>query len=215
MNVGGRPAEARLIADDLVSIRAPDAVEAQRIARTLRDGRWIEVVPGADSVVVQFDNSSMSPEAALGNIEALLRQGRSMDPLPSRRCALHVRYGGDDGPDLADVCRQLGVSRSELIALHSSVEYRVDMLGFTPGFAYLGGLDPRLNVPRLARPRQRVAAGSVGIAGGRTGIYALPGPGGWPLIGRVDEQLFDASAEDPFVLAPGTRVRFAVSSATP
>ena len=119
-----------------------------------------------------------------------------------------VCYGGAYGPDLGDISEQLGLSRDEIIALHSSREYRVDMLGFTPGFAFIGGLDDALNVPRRGEPRVRLEAGSIGIAGGRTGIYTLAGPGGWPLIGRTPMKLFDAHAEEPFGLRAGMRVRF-------
>ena len=100
------------------------------------------------------------------------------------------------------------MTRDDFVALHCRDEYPVEMLGFTPGFAYIGGLDDRLDVPRRPHPRQYVPAGSIGIAGGRTGIYAMPGPGGWPLIGRTPEPLFDAKAGDPFRLRPGLRVRF-------
>ena len=84
----------------------------------------------------------------------------------------------------------------------------MDMIGFTPGFAFIGGLDECFRVPRRKEPRQRVAAGSVGIADGRTGLYAMASPGGWNIIGRTPHQLFDATAEDPFVLRAGMQVRF-------
>ena len=103
---------------------------------------------------------------------------------------------------------QTGLLQKELIALHTGQEYRVDMLGFTPGFAYIGGLDAALDVPRLPQPRMHVAAGSIGIADGRTGVYALPGPGGWPIIGRTSLTLFDALSDQPFLLQAGYRVRF-------
>lgn len=215
MNDERTPERVQVIADDLLTVSAADAAEAQRIAEFLRSERWCEVVPGANSVVIQFDNAVTSPAAARAAVAADVKNVPEIDPEPVPRSTLTIHYGGDDGPDLPAVCRQLGLTQSEFIALHSSVEYRVEMLGFTPGFAYMAGLDPRLNVPRLAAPRQQVAAGSVGIAGGRTGIYALAGPGGWPLIGRVEDQLFDASAAQPFALAPAMCVRFAVSEAPP
>jgi allophanate hydrolase subunit 1 len=96
----------------------------------------------------------------------------------------------------------------EFIALHTGTEYRVDMTGFTPGFAFIGGLDGRLCVPRRKEPRQRVAAGSVGLADGRTGLYAMASPGGWTLVGRTPVAMFDAHADEPFLLAAGMRVRF-------
>ena len=101
-----------------------------------------------------------------------------------------------------------GLSQDEVIAIHAGGEYVVEMVGFTPGFAFIGGLDERLWVPRRSEPRQRVPAGSVGIAGERTGLYAMASPGGWTLIGRTPMTLFDPGAEQPFALAPGMRVRF-------
>jgi len=118
-----------------------------------------------------------------------------------------VVYGGESGPDFDFICERLGLSGRELIELHSG-EYIVDMLGFTPGFAYIGGLDERLKIDRLPEPRQFVPAGSVGIAGGRSGLYSLPGPGGWPLIGRTSKKLFDATSDEPFTLSAGATVRF-------
>jgi len=100
------------------------------------------------------------------------------------------------------------MTADELVALHTGREYRVDMLGFTPGFAFIGGLDDALNVPRRSEPRVRLEPGSVGIAGGRTGIYTLPGPGGWSIIGRTPVRLFDPASSEPFRLQAGMRVRF-------
>ena len=96
----------------------------------------------------------------------------------------------------------------ELIAVHTSLEHRVDLIGFTPGFAYVSGLDEHLNVPRLSDPRQHVAAGSIGIAAGLTGLYALAGPGGWPLLGQTPVALYDPDRDEPFLLQIGMRVRF-------
>ena len=100
------------------------------------------------------------------------------------------------------------MTTDEFIALHTGSEYTVEMLGFTPGFAFIGGLDERLRVPRRKEPRLRVDAGSVGIADGRTGLYAMASPGGWTLVGRTPLRLFDAKAEEPFALRAGTRIRF-------
>jgi len=105
------------------------------------------------------------------------------------------------------------LSANELIALHTGQEYRVDLVGFTPGFVYIGGLDDVLHVPRRRQPRQHVEAGSVGIADGRTGLYALSGPGGWPLIGRTTFKLFDPRAAEPFPIRAGMRIRFVSISA--
>ena len=207
MNAGSPDGRVRLIADDLVSIAAADPADAQRTAEHLRNERWVEVVPGLDSVVVQFDSAAVSAAEAVRMAAAGTAGARPRAASSAGTRTLHVRYGGDDGPDLDELCRRLGLSRAEFLERHTSADYRVDMLGFTPGFAYLGGLDPGLDAPRLRTPRQRVPAGSVGVAGGRTGIYALPGPGGWSLVGRVAERLFDAAADEPFLLSPGMHVR--------
>ncbi|MCL4150358.1 UNVERIFIED_CONTAM: hypothetical protein GTU68_000505, partial [Idotea baltica] len=121
---------------------------------------------------------------------------------------LPVRYGGKFGPDLEETSARLGLSVGELVDRHVSAEYVVGFMGFTPGFAYMSGLPTSLSVPRLEHPRQRLAAGSVGIAAGQCGLYALDGPGGWPIIARVMMRLFDTEAPQPFLLEAGTRVTF-------
>jgi inhibitor of KinA len=108
----------------------------------------------------------------------------------------------------------LGVSREVFIGWHTGSEYRVDMLGFTPGFAFIGGFDQARDVPRRSQPRVRLESGSIGIAGGRTGIYTLPSPGGWQIVGRTPMALFDAGAEQAFRLRAGMRVRFVAIEAT-
>lgn len=197
------------IGDDLLSLHSEDPATAQHIAAHLRaSGSWLEVVAGIDSVVVQFDNALLSVADAGAAIAAALADVPERGEIAAAAIDIPVCYGGDMGPDLLSVCTRLGITPAEFIELHTAPEYRVDMLGFTPGFAYLGGLDERLNVPRLGEPRLRVAAGSVGIAGERTGLYALPGPGGWSIVGRTPCSLFDAGADEPFLLAPGMTVRF-------
>jgi KipI family sensor histidine kinase inhibitor len=119
-----------------------------------------------------------------------------------------VHYGGSCGPDLQEVAEYHGLTPAEVIALHSAVTYRVYMIGFSPGFPFLGGLDPRLHTPRKKSPREKVPAGSVGIADQQTGIYSLDSPGGWRLIGRTPLKLFDLSREEPLLLGAGDQVLF-------
>ncbi|HEX2166959.1 MAG TPA: 5-oxoprolinase subunit PxpB [Longimicrobiales bacterium] len=119
-----------------------------------------------------------------------------------------VHYGGEYGPDLEHVARQAGMPAAEVASLHASAEYTVYMIGFTPGFPYLGGLPASLTTPRRASPRQVVPAGSVGIAGSQTGIYPLSTPGGWQIIGRTHERLFRPEMNPPTLLHIGDRVRF-------
>jgi len=204
-----RPPPGEAFGDDQLRIPAADAAQAQALADALRaQGDWLEVVPGLACVVVRFDAAHVDPPAALARLRSRL-ETVSLPAAPSLgRVEIPVRYGGDDGPDLAALCRRLGVTRSELIRRHTAATFRVEMHGFTPGFAYLGGLPDALHVPRLSAPRQRVAAGSVAIAGPWCGLYALSGPGGWPLIGRTDFELFARNAPDPFPLKPGSQVVF-------
>lgn len=203
------PREIKPCGDDLISIGVGQVDVAQEVARQLRkSGAWREAVGGIDSVVVQFDPAAISMDDAMKMLRDADHSDAHHGEYNATLVEIPVRYGGEHGPDLDTVCTALALSRDELITMHCSDEYPVEMLGFTPGFAYIGGLDARLDVPRMARPRQRVEAGSIGIAGGRTGIYALPGPGGWPLIGRTSLPLFDAQSEEAFLLRPGMRVRF-------
>ena len=119
-----------------------------------------------------------------------------------------VCYGGDFGPDLSDVAEHAGMSAEEVIAIHSGHDYLIDMLGFLPGFAYLGGLDERLHTPRLATPRTRIEPGAVGIGGAQTGIYPLASPGGWRIIGRTPVRPYDPDRESPILYAAGDYLRF-------
>ena len=198
----------RSAGDDLLSVSVADVRAAQRLATDLREsGDWIEAVAGVDSVVARFDIASVRrADAETRLIDAVANISEPPEIL-KMVVEIPVVYGGESGPDFDFICEKLGLSGRELINLHSG-EYTVDMLGFTPGFAYIGGLDERLKIDRLPEPRQFVPAGSVGIAGGRSGLYSLPGPGGWPLIGRTSRKLFDATSDEPFTLSAGATVLF-------
>jgi 5-oxoprolinase (ATP-hydrolysing) subunit B len=166
-----------------------------------------DVVPGARSVLVIM-RPGVEPPPQI--IEILERDDPdpTTPPAASREHEFAVRYGGDDGPDLTDVARAAALTEEEVVAIHSGAAYVVGFIGFSPGFPYLLGLDPRLATPRLETPRVRVAPGSVGIGGPYTGVYPGATPGGWRLIGRTDVELFDATQDPPSLLAPGDRVRF-------
>lgn len=172
----------------------------------------VEVVPGMNNLTIVFD-----PLCA--DIEALAREmaqaweravGTQSD---SREVEVPVHYGGKDGPDLQVVADHAGLSVEEVVRRHTSAEYVVFFVGFQPGFAYLGGLDPALHTPRRAAPRLEVPAGSVGIGGAQTGIYPAASPGGWQLIGRTVSTLFDPARNPPTLLQPGDRVRFTIVEA--
>ena len=171
----------------------------------------LEVVPSYASLLVIFDPLRVPRERLEARVTALARDVEGIRAGPPRRVVeLPVCYGGELGPDLEDVARALALSPAEVIARHAAPVYRVYFLGFTPGFPYLGGMDPSLASPRLASPRLRVSAGSVAIAGAQTGVYPVESPGGWRLLGRTPCRLFDRDpgARRPFLLAPGDGLRF-------
>lgn len=170
----------------------------------------IETVPTYRSLLVLFDPLILPLERLDSEVEALLADP-AVEEAPGvggNTVELPVLYGGEFGPDLTFIARHTGLSTEEVIAIHSSSFYLVYMLGFTPGFPYLGGMSSRLATPRLSSPRGKVPTGSVGIAGSQTGVYPVESPGGWRLIGRTPLRLFDLEAEQPFLLAPGDVVRF-------
>jgi KipI family sensor histidine kinase inhibitor len=174
-----------------------------------------DIVPAYASLAVFVDaDDAVAFEAARAHIEyALAVPSEPSAREPGRCIEITVRYGGSDGFDLDEVARLCRLTPDEVIARHTAAEYRVAMLGFAPGFPYLLGLDPGLAVPRLAEPRRQVPAGSVAIGGAQTGIYPRPGPGGWRVIGRAAEVLFDPQRVPASYLAPGDRVRFVALAA--
>jgi KipI family sensor histidine kinase inhibitor len=168
----------------------------------------IETVPTYRSLLVRYDPRAANAAALHAALAALPANLAEVEPPEGRLIELPVRYGGDHGPDLESVAAHTGLTRAAVIRLHTTPVYRVAMLGFAPGFAYLQGLDPRIAAPRLATPRTHIPPGSVGIAGEQTGVYALDTPGGWRIIGRTDRTLFDPQRDAPFLLQAGDRVRF-------
>jgi len=167
-----------------------------------------ESVPGYAALLVHYDPFQLDYPAALELAQRGLEEAAQTQLPAPRRVEIAVRYGGADGPDLEFVAQHCGLSAQEVVRRHCQAEYVVYFLGFSPGFPYLGGLDPSIAAPRLETPRPRIPAGSVGIAGGQTGIYPLESPGGWRIIGRTEAVLFDARAQPPALLAPGDVVRF-------
>ena len=187
---------------------------AHAVAAAIRadvDGGWGCPVPAYDTVLVTFDPLLTTAEAAVTRLEALARGSPTADPLTDREIApleIPVRYGGADGPDLDEVAKRLGLRPAEVVDTHAAGRYRAYFLGFAPGFAYLGPLPEALAVPRQPRPRTRVPAGSVAIAGLQTAVYPSAMPGGWNLIGRTDLAVWDPQRDPPALLRPGTVVRF-------
>lgn len=173
----------------------------------------LDIVPTYTTLAVHYDPAAVedadSPYDALaGQLESWLRGGSGEAAAAGRSIDIPVCYGGEFGEDLEALARRHGLTQGEIIRLHSEPRYHVHMLGFVPGFAYLGGLDPRLATPRRDAPRPRVPAGSVAIGGSQTGVFPLATPGGWHLIGRTPLRLFRAEAEPPCLLNAGDSVRF-------
>ncbi len=182
---------------------------AHSLTRALMDRSGVvDAVPGYASVLVEYDPLVLRPDEVEGMVRSELAVLPARPVGHGRLRIIPTAYGGEYGLDLAEVARQLHLSEQEVVRLHSSRIYRVYMLGFAPGFAYMGELPEALSVPRLSTPRSAVPAGSVGIAGRQTGIYPSTSPGGWRIIGRTSTRLFDPLQDPPAYLAPGDRVRF-------
>ncbi len=175
------------------------------LAAALKKRRDVrQAVAGHASVTVQFDPDQITHEALAAAIERLATKRPPMDE-PGRLHRIPVVY---DGPDLYAVAMQLRLSTHQVIELHGSPIYRVFLVGFVPGWAYLGPLADELALPRRPVPRTQVPAGSVAIAGHQTGIYPLPSPGGWHLIGRTSVKLFLPDSDPPSLFRAGDRVKF-------
>ena len=171
--------------------------------------------PGIAAVVGSYTTLAVHyhPErCSFAEIADLLRDLEGELPTatvpPPKTVDIPVCYGGEFGPDLGFVAEHCGLSEKQVIDRHSAPGYRIFAIGFAPGFCYLGGLDRQLHAPRLESPRQKVAAGSVGIAGGQTGVYPLESPGGWQLIGRTPLRLFAPERDRPLLYQAGDIIRF-------
>lgn len=215
------------LGEDALLLRLGDVFDATVNARVhalaqqighVRPGWLRDLVPAYASLALFVDadafDATLDP---LVEAESWLQQQAFVDDdaIDGRLIEVPAHYGGEHGPDLADLAAHAGISGHEVITRHCAVEYRVAMLGFSPGFPYLLGLDPVLAMPRLTTPRTLVAAGSVGIGGAQTGIYPQAGPGGWRIIGRTSLGLFDPLRDPPTLLAPGDRVRFIAVTESP
>jgi KipI family sensor histidine kinase inhibitor len=190
--------------------------QVHRLAAIVTERRQMNglgvAVPSYASLLVPFDpdriDGGRATELIRDSFDGVLRESRDADGEDGPLIEIPVRYGGDRGPDLADVAARLGLSEADVVGLHSGTTYRVYMLGFSPGFGYLGTLPEALSLPRRAEPRVRVPAGSVAIAERQTAVYPSASAGGWHLIGHTEIPMWDPTAEPPARLAPGQRVRF-------
>jgi inhibitor of KinA len=180
---------------------------ASRIERAALAG-VIEMVPTFRSLLVHYDPLVTSAAALIEQIGALLDQGPAVQT-DSRQWRIPACYEGDLAPDLEEVAARSGHTTAQVIELHTATAYHVYMLGFLPGFPYMGDLPDSLHLPRLDTPRVRVPAGSVAIAMGLTAVYTYESPGGWHLIGRTPIPFFNLRRKPPALLRPGDTVKFA------
>jgi KipI family sensor histidine kinase inhibitor len=200
-----RPAGERAL---LVEVGELATVHRLHAALRALELPWVvELVPGYRTLLVVADRRRAGAldelAAALPDLELPPAEAVAGEPVE-----IPVGYDGEDLPEVASLT---GLDVEEVVRRHTAPEYTVAFLGFSPGFPYLVGLDPALEVPRRDTPRTSIPAGSVGLAGGQTGIYPTASPGGWQLIGRTDVVLFDPERDPPALLGPGSRLRFRVA----
>ena len=167
-----------------------------------------DLVPTYRSLLVYYNPVRTSWPELEDSLRSLLSDTGDRITSTPRVVLLPTLYGGEHGPDLDFVAENAGMTPDEAVELHAGTDYLVYMMGFSPGFPYLGGLDERLATPRLESPRLEIPAGSVGIAESQTGVYPVASPGGWQLIGRTPLRLFDETAEQPALLRAGDYIRF-------
>lgn len=207
--------EAAVVCEFDAPATLPAQIRIWAVAQAARQWPHVsEAVPGMNNLTVLFDPLAGNGESIAKDLAQAFERDfpvATNEATPSATIHIPVSYGGTHGPDLDELAHYTGLSAETVIELHTAAEYVVFSVGFLPGFAYLGGLDPRLVMPRLDSPRLRVPAGAVGIGGEQTGVYPLESPGGWRLIGHTDLRLFNPTRAEPSLLKPGDRVRFVVA----
>lgn len=202
--------------DSVLMVQLGDAIDADlseavlaldaALRRRAPDG-LVETIPAYTGLSIHYDPLVLPPDR-LKDLVLSLSDDRPDDSQAHHRWILPTAYGGAFGQDLESLAAQHDMTADDVIRRHSEAEYRVYMLGFMPGFAFMGGLDPALATERLASPRPKVPAGSVGIGGAQTGIFSIAAPSGWHMLGRSPVRVFDPNRAEPFLLAAGDAVRF-------
>jgi inhibitor of KinA len=168
----------------------------------------LDITPAYTTILLRFELLQVGDhEAVLRQVEAIVARGCEESLPPARSLEIPVCYEAEFAIDLPDVARHCGLSEKQVVELHNAASYRVEFLGFSPGFGYLSGLSAQLATPRLDRPRSRIPAGSVAIGGAQTGIYPQETPGGWRIIGRTPLRMFDPRRNPPALLETGDQVR--------
>jgi len=217
---GGGGSDLEWVGDDAIAIPVagqPGSARTTAAVRGLAEAirsvalpEVVDIVPSPERVTVCYDLAAANQlDTLVATLEAVARETAAAPPPQQAKVhEIPVRYGGDAGPDLEDVCQACHIDRTTLIRRHTGTDYLVTAVGFTPGFTYLGGLDATLAVPRRATPRTQVPAGSVGIGGSQTGVYPCASPGGWHIIGHTNATFFDPQAAPPALCRVGDTVRF-------
>jgi len=168
----------------------------------------IEVYFAYSSMLVNYDLKIISYNKLKKSINKIINSTKYIERTNTNIIIIPTQYGNDYGPDLEFASNYLKISKEEIISIHTKTIYNVYMLGFLPGFCYLGGLDKRIHLPRLDSPRLKIKKGSVGIANNQTGIYPQDSPGGWRIIGKTDINIFDINRQDKSLVLPGDKIRF-------
>ena len=168
----------------------------------------VDTIPAFCSLLINYDPRVVSYEDLKERMQNLVKLDAKTGETKKKVFEIPVCYGGEYGPDIASIAKHAGLTEEEVIQIHSSRDYLIYMLGFLPGFCYLGGLDERIHTPRLANPRIKINAGSVGIGGSQTGIYPLDSPGGWQLMGMTPVKTYDPDREVPILVEAGDYIRF-------
>lgn len=167
-----------------------------------------EMIPTYRSLMINYNPLKITFNNLINSVKEIESNLKISDKGEKKVVKIPVLYGEDFGPDIETVAKHNDLTIEEIIKIHSEEEYLVYMLGFTPGFTYLGGMNKKLETPRLSNPRVKIPAGSVGIAGKQTGVYPIDSPGGWQLIGRTPIKLYDPKRENPILLSAGDYVKF-------
>ncbi len=205
------------LSDQAIAVNYPNRIE-ERISQEIRvltrcfkeelKREVRDIVPGFRQIVITFDPLLVDAKKLLCKIKRITVSHNLELAVEKEIVNIPVCYEEPFDLDMKEVCTYLGINREELVKRHTEGEYLIYMIGFTPGFPYLGGMDEGLTTPRKEQPRQKIPAGSVGIAGPQTGVYPIVSPGGWQIIGRTPLRLFDPESSEPVLLSAGQYVKF-------